>query len=142
MDRQGAVYAHLADSVDSRSFMDQVLLFRRMSRQEYLDVPPSVDEAFFARLDALKSSGTRVDRFADREPLWSSRRPVTVRAAIAAVVVVFMVGWMLPYAGDEEQTAFLSQEEERVLFDTPQARVMQSYIYVFEPGLTIEADAE
>ena len=142
MERQGAVYAHLADSIESRSFMDQVMLFRRISRQEYLEVPPSVDEAFFARLDRLKSSGERVDRFLEREPLWRTRRPVSLGTAIAAVVVVFMVGWFLPYADQGQQTGFIAQEEERVLFDVQQTRVMQSYIYVFEPGLTIEAEAE
>ncbi|MDA0378554.1 MAG: hypothetical protein O2899_03590, partial [Bacteroidetes bacterium] len=67
LERQGALYAHLAERVEAQSFMDQVLLFRRMSRQEYLDVPPAVDESFFVRLDALKSSGERVDRFLERE---------------------------------------------------------------------------
>jgi anti-sigma factor RsiW len=142
LERQGELYAHLSRNIEARSFMDQVLLFRRMSRQEYLEVPPAVDESFFAKLDALKSSGERVDRFLEREPLWNSRKPVSLRAAIAAVVAVFMVGWLLPLAGDEGQTSFIAQEEERVLFDMPQTRVMQSYIYVFEPGLTIEAEAE
>lgn len=142
LDRQGRLYAHLAENIEARSFMDQVLLFRRMSRQEFLDVPPAVDESFFARLDALKSSGERVDRFLEREPLWNSRKPVSLRAAIAAVVAVFMIGWLLPLGGDGNGTAFIEQQEERVFFDMPQTRVMQSYIYVFEPGLTIEADAE
>lgn len=142
LERQGDLYAHLARDLEARSFMDQVLLFRRMSRQEYLDVPPAVDESFFARLDALKSSGERVDRFLEREPLWNTRKPVSLRAALAAVVAVFMIGWLLPLAGEDAQTTFIAQEEERVFFDIPQTRVMQSYIYVFEPGLTIEAEAE
>ena len=142
LERQGGLYAHLSEDREAQAFMDHVLLFRRMSRQEFLEVPPAVDESFFARLDALKSSGERVDRFLEREPLWNSRKPVSLRVAIAAVLGVFMVGWLLPIAGGSQGTAFIAQEEERVFFDIPQTRVMQSYIYVFEPGLTIEADAE
>lgn len=141
LDRQETLYEHLAGDRRSRAFMDHVMLFRRMSRQEYIEVPPAVDDAFFKRLDALKSSGERVDRFVEREPLWNSRRPVRIRTAVAAVVAVFMIGWFLPLLDEPEETAFLAQEEERVAFDIQQTRVMQSYIYVFEPGLTIEADA-
>ena len=142
LERQEDLYAHLAQDRKARSFMDHVMLFRRMSRQEYIEVPPAADEAFFRRLDALKRSGERVDRFVEREPLWNSRRPVSLKTAVAAVVVVFMIGWFLPALSDNTETAFIAQEEERVAFDMPQTRVMQSYIYVFEPGLTIEADAD
>jgi len=142
LDRQEELYAHLAQDRKARSFMDHVMLFRRMSRQEYIEVPPAVDDAFFRRLDALKRSGERVDRFVEREPLWNTRRPVSLKTAVAAVVAVFMIGWFLPVMADSNETAFLAQEEERVAFDIPQTRVMQSYIYVFEPGLTIEADAD
>ncbi len=86
------------------------MLFRRMSRQEFIDVPPAVDDAFFKRLDALKSSGERVDRFVEREPLWNARRPVTMRTAVAAVVAVFMIGWFLPLLEEGEETTFLAQE--------------------------------
>lgn len=142
LDRQEGLYEHLAGEKRSRAFMDHVMLFRRMSRQEFMDVPPAVDDAFFKRLDALKSSGQRVDRFEEREPLWNSRKPVTVKAAVAAVLAVFMIGWFLPLLEGGDETAFLAQEEERVAFDIQQTRVMQSYIYVFEPGRTIEADAD
>jgi len=142
IERQGALYEHLAVDGQSRSFMDHVMLFRRMSRQEYIEVPPAADDAFFKRLDALKRSGERVDRFEEREPLWNARRPVRLRTAVAAVVAIFMIGWFLPLLEEGEETAFLAQEEERVAFDIQQTRVMQSYIYVFEPGLTIEADAD
>lgn len=142
LEKQEGLYAHLAENPDARSFMDHVMLFRRMSRQEYIEVPPAADDAFFRRLDALKRSGERVDRFEEREPVWNTRRPVSLRTAVAAVVAVFMIGWFLPVVSDSEETAFLAQEEERVAFDIQQTRVMQSYIYVFEPGLTIEADAE
>lgn len=141
LDQQEDLYAHLARDRNARSFMDHVMLFRRMSRQEYIEVPPAADDAFFRRLDALKRSGERVDRFVEREPLWNTRRPVSLKTAVAAVVAVFMIGWFLPAMSDSTETAFLAQEEERVAFDIPQTRVMQSYIYVFEPGLTIEADA-
>lgn len=139
LDRHGDLYARLADDDSSRSFVDQVMLFRRMSREEFIDVPQSADDQFFERLAALKKAGQQIDRFEDREPLWNARRPVSVRTAVAAVVVLFMTGLMLPLSG-AEATGFIEQEQERVMFETPQTRVMQSYIYVFEPGLTIEAE--
>ena len=76
--------------------MDSVLVFRRMSRQEYISLPPAADESFFARLAHLKSVNDNVDRSADRAPLWSARRSVSVRAAIGVAVGVFLFGLMLP----------------------------------------------
>lgn len=141
LERQSDLYAHLAETPESRSFMDMVMLFRRMSRQEFIELPPAADERFFERLAEVKASNERFDRVEDRKPLWNTRKPVSVRTAIAAVVVVFTVGLMLPYSADNE-TIFIAQEEERVYFDMPQTRVMQSYIYVYEPGLTIEAEQD
>ncbi|MDA0683947.1 MAG: hypothetical protein O3A57_05925 [Bacteroidetes bacterium] len=139
--KQSDLYAHLAESPSSRSFMDMVMLFRRMSRQECIELPPVADERFFQRLAEVKASNERFDRVEDRKPLWNARRLVSVRTAIAAAVVIFTVGLLVPLSADTG-TTFLEQEEERVYFDTPQTRVLQSYIYVYEPGLTIEAEQD
>ena len=45
-DRQANLYSHLAKHPESRSFMDNVMLFRRMSRQEFIAVPPAADDEF------------------------------------------------------------------------------------------------
>lgn len=139
-DRQADLYSHLAEHPESRSFMDSILLFRRMSRQEFIAVPPAADDEFFDRLATLKASKSQIDRVQDREPLWNLRKSISMRTALATVVAVFMVGLLLPISNTTDATSFLEQEEERVFFDIPQTRVLQSYIYVFVPGLTIEAD--
>jgi len=141
-ERQADLYSHLAGNRESRAFMDNVMLFRKMSRQEHIVPPQASDDRFFERLAMLKESNEKFDRFEDREPLWNARRPVSVRAAVAAVVAVFMVGLLVPMATPASITSFIDQEEERVFFDAQDTRVLQSYIYVFEPGLTIEADKD
>ena len=138
-DREAELFAHLSEDDNLRSLMDSVLLFRRMSRQEFIALPPAADDRFFKRLAEVKAGSEKVDRATDRQPLWNARRPVSVKSAVAAVAAVFIVGLSLPMAGDANSTQFLAQEEEMVLFDAPQTRVLQSYIYVFEPGLMIEA---
>lgn len=139
-DREAALFAQLSKDDELRSLMDSVLLFRRMSRQEYIALPPSADDRFFQRLAEVKVGVSKIDRIQDREPLWNTRRPISVKSAVAAVAAVFIVGLSLPMTGDGLTTSFLAQEEERVFFDAPETRVLQSYIYVFEPGLMIEAD--
>jgi len=119
--------------------MEAVMLFRRMSRMEFISLPPSADDRFFRRLSELKEVGEKIDRAQDRQPLWRASGSVSVRSALAAITAVFLIGLLVPISG-KTSTAFISQEEEQVAFDSPHTRVLQSYIYVFEPGLTIEAD--
>jgi len=140
LEKQSDLYGHLADNRESRAYMDNVMLFRRMSRQEHISPPQVADDRFFERLALLKESNEKYDRFEDREPLWNAKRPVSVRAAIAAVVAVFLVGLLLPITNTSGMTTFLDQEEERVFFESPDTKVLQSYIYVFEPGILIEAE--
>ena len=100
--KQSDLYAHLAESPSSRSFMDMVMLFRRMSRQECIELPPVADERFFQRLAEVKASNERFDRVEDRKPLWNTRRLVSVRTAIAAAVVIFTVGLLVPLSADTQ----------------------------------------
>ena len=138
-EKEGALFNKLSSDQNLRELMDSVLLFRRMSRQEYISLPPAADDRFFQRLAEIKDGMGKVDRSGDRQPMWNSKRPVSLKSAIAAVAAVFIVGLSLPMS-NHSTTVFLAQEEEQVRFNTPQTRVLQSYIYVFEPGLMIEAD--
>lgn len=138
--KQTALFSRLATDESLRSQMEAVMLFRRMSRQEIIALPPSADDRFLARLAELKQVNERFNRAEDRQPLWRANRSVSIRSALAAVTAVFVIGLLLPMSRTNGSTRFIAQEEEHVTFDTPQTRVLQSYIYVFEPGLTIEAD--
>ena len=138
--KQTALFSQLASDSSLRSQMEAIMLFRRMSRQELISLPPSADDRFFSRLAELKQGNEQFNRAEDRQPLWRANRPVSIRSALAAVTAVFVIGLLLPMSGSNGSTRFIAQEEDHVTFDTPRTRVLQSYIYVFEPGLTIEAD--
>jgi anti-sigma factor RsiW len=138
---QPALFAHLAVCDACRRTMDGVLTFRRMSRQEFLHVPPAADDVFFERLAQLKQRSDRVDRAAERRPLWHARRAVSLRSAVLTAIVVFMVGVFLPANTPEESAAvFVEIEEELVEFPAFQFPFREpTAVYVFYPGLTIEA---
>ena len=140
LSKQAALFNHLSQDDELRAQMEAVMLFRRMSRMEFVALPPSADDRFFSRLTELKEVSDKVNRVEDRQPLWRSNRSVSFRSALVAITAVFIIGLSLPISGGGQSTAFLDQEEEQVAFDSPHTRVLQSYIYVFEPGLTIEAD--
>lgn len=137
--RQAPLFSALSADESLRKQMEAVMMFRRLSRQENIVLPPAADDRFFKRLADAKVSFDKTTRSADRQPLWRATRPVSIRSALAAVTAVFVIGLMLPLS-QSGHTAFIAQEEEQVSFDVPQTQIMQSYIYVFEPGLTIEAD--
>jgi len=138
--KQTALFEQLSHDSELRTQMEAVLMFRRMSRQEHISVPQAADDRLFERLAEMKAGLQKFDRAEDRQPLWKANRRVSVRSALAAVTAVFLIGLLLPMSGSDNSTTFLSQEEEQVTFDSPRTRILQSYIYVFEPGLTIEAE--
>ena len=120
--------------------MDAVLAFRRMSRQEYLAIPPAADEQFFERLAALKKRSDKYDRAEDRKPLWSAKKSISLRSALALAVVVFLVGLILPMpARTDYATALIQLEIERVQFEPSDSIVIQSHIYHWIDGIVVEA---
>lgn len=140
-ERQGGLFEHLANCGECRARMDSVMEFRRLSRQEYITVSPMVDDAFLERLAGLKKSNDRFDRTEDRRPLWNARQSVSVGTAVLAVTAVFVIGLMLPVAGDADTAEPTVQfVEERVEFEDVPSEIRQSPIYVFVPGLTVEAN--
>lgn len=143
-DQQPVLFAHLAHCRSCRRTLDAVIKFRRMSRQEHLSVPPAVDEAFMNRLAHVRDAAHRIDREADRRPLWQARTRVSLRGVVVASVVVFCLGLLLPTPLSSPATAAVQVEfgDERVEFADPlldPAVVPASAVYVFYPGLTIEA---
>lgn len=140
IERQESLFEHLATCSDCRARMDSVMEFRRLSRQEYITVSPQVDDAFLERLARLKKSNDRYDRTEDRRPLWNARQSVSVGTAVLAITAVFVIGLMLPVAGDPGTAEPTVQYvEERVEFEDVPPEIRESPIYVFVPGLTVEA---
>ncbi|MFQ5569026.1 MAG: anti-sigma factor family protein [Rhodothermales bacterium] len=136
---QPSLFAHLATCDHCRRTLSAMMEFRRMSRQEVLTVPVTVDDAFFKRLDKMKRGSKRVDRYVDRRPLWHVRAPVSLRAATMAAMVLFIAGLMFPRnAGEPAGMALVEGLEERVEF-VDQSRYWREAVYVFYPGLTVEA---
>lgn len=147
--RQAELFAHLASCDACRRTLDGILSFRRLSRQENLVVPPALDDAFFKRL-ATHKAHTRVDRAAARRPLWQLRWAVSLRAGVVAAVVVFTLGLLMPvnvqepYAEQPPMQLVVGEEE---LVELPPAlaaepKTRNETLYVFYPGLTIEADKD
>ncbi|NNF03587.1 MAG: hypothetical protein HKN17_03890 [Rhodothermales bacterium] len=140
-ERQELLFEHLAACSACRARMDSVMEFRRLSRQEFISVSPAVDDSFLERLARLKKSNDRFDRQEDRRPLWNARQTVSVGTAVLAITAVFVIGLMLPMTGDTHTAEPIVQVvEERVQFEDAPSEVRESPIYVFVPGLTIEAD--
>jgi len=138
---QPALFEHLAACSDCRDMMDSVLVFRRISRQEYISLPPAADESFFARLAQIKSVNDSIDRSADRAPLWSARRSISVRAAIGVAVGVFLFGLMLPMPERTIRNAPLIQmSAEMVDFGTSDSMIILSHIYTYIDGPMVEGE--
>ena len=145
---QPALFEHLSQCPECRHTMDSVMSFRRMSRQEYIALPPAADEQFFARLAVVKQQADRVDRSSDRAPLWSARRSVSLRGALAMAACVFMFGLMLPMPERSTLSPPLIQmSAERVDFSTTDSMVIErqiyeTHIYTYIDGPTVEGDRE
>lgn len=142
-DRQAALFAHLSTCACCRRTLESVLTFRRLSREEPLVVPPAVDDAFFKRLASHRESHENVDRAAERRPLWQSRAPISVRTGVAAAVIVFLLGLLVPTNIDSTvarfQPAVVGMQEFVELRPVAADRPPSETLYVFYPGLTVEA---
>ncbi len=142
--RQQALFLHMTSCAECRSVMEAVLTFRRMSRQEYINLPPAADDRFFKRLAEIKTAGDQRDRTSERAPLWHARRSISVRAGVSAIAAVFLIGFLLPVVSPGAGPT-VHFEAERVNLTDPVAwappEIKESYVHVFYPGLTIEADS-
>lgn len=135
---QPSLFAHLATCACCRSTLEAMLAFRRISRQESFVVPPSVDDSFFKRLDHHKRQHNRVDRKAERS-LWQARAPVSLWLAATVAGFLFVAGLLVPVnAWESPLPALVDGIEDRVEFADP-IKLRPEAVYVFYPGLTVEA---
>lgn len=140
---QPKLFAHLAVCEESRRHLDSIMRFRRIIRDENLGVPPAVDDAFFKRLAKHKKATALRNRASDRTSLWRERTPLTFRGTVMVFVMVFLMGLFTPLSGpspDYASSRWVYGEEEFVEFpDYNGLFGLSSTMYVFYPGLTIEA---
>jgi len=138
--KQPELFEHLASCKTCRRTMDSVLAFRRMSRQEYIALPPAADEVFFERLNRLKQQNDQVNRSADRKPLWDAKRSISLRSALALACIVFLVGLLVPMpARTDYATALIQLEVERVQFEPSDSIIIETPIYYLGDGIMVEA---
>lgn len=151
---QSTLFGHLAGCESCRQELEGVMKFRRMSRVETLTVPPSIDAALFKRLQKHKAIMKKIDRAADRRPLWNTRTAVSLRAMVITAMLVFLTGLLFPgnheisnSAGHVHEPVYgaygiVTGADEFIEFADLDIRSSTSTIYVFYPGLTVEAIAD
>ena len=156
-DAETMLFSHLAGCPRCRQRFSAVMEFRRVSRLDVVSVPPAVDDRFFQRLDRVRRDGTRRDRYMERRPLWQRRAPISLRSAAAMAVVLFVAGLLWPRPLEERGWSLQGQspierhieaqrplqvpvfgQDERVELPTSVSPLGEA-VYVFYPGLTIEA---
>lgn len=137
---QAALFAHLSSCAECRSLLESVLQFRRMVRLEKTAVPPAADDAFFQRLAEHKERRPEAESGSHRRR--ARRRWTAPVAAAAAAFLLFAAAFNLTsppqgsplVVGEEEQVELPEQA-----FAKRPAIADRQAIYVFYPGLTVEA---
>lgn len=138
-DDQVTLFEHLAGCTQCRSELDAIMTFRRISRQEYISVPPAVDDEFYKKLAAHKSQDINQSDV-DRSVL-AANVPMSLRTIILAASVVFLIGFFIPGNMTSADTKVVETRQERVnLASTSATSSMLEAVYVFYPGLTVTAD--
>jgi anti-sigma factor RsiW len=126
LDRQGELFAHLAESREARLLFNALMDFRLATRMDAISVAPAVDEALFRRIDGLRANVQRNAQHAeDRRPFRALRRRVTVGAALAVVVFMLALGALLPGPPPVETVRIVPVEHAEP-------------VYVIYPGVTVE----
>ena len=141
-DQQARLFAHLAVCESCRRTLEGVMAFRRVAREENLNLPPAVDEAFLKRLAKHRSATVAPARAPERRPVWRRSAPVSMRTASSVALGVFVIGLLMPLNAnttEKRMLAWVSGEEERVVIEDELPIVEASTVYVFYPGLTVEA---
>ncbi len=141
LEDQSALFAHLAGCRACRVELEQFMHFRRMIRTEPLAVPPAFDDGFFKKLDALRVTTSRVDRAGDRRSLWQHKTPLSYRAVVIAASLVCLSGLLFPANAPENAAAgqVFGMDETIEFTDLSPTQAGTATLYVFYPGLTIEA---
>lgn len=138
-ENQPPLFSHLAVCDSCRRTLEATMDFRRMSRQEVISVPAAVDDQFFQKLNQVKKRAETVDRWADRRPLWQAKTRVSLRVATTVALFLFLAGVFVPMnSQDVLADELVEGVEERIEF-MPRNQFRGEVIYVFYPGLTVEA---
>lgn len=134
---QPDLFAHLSRCKTCRRSLDAVMAFRMLSRSETVSVPPIADAALMARLDVLKK---REDGQDQTHTLWERSLNVGLGRAAAALVVVFLLGAGFARLPAHETVPLVSASQENIAPVSGQELFWRvEPVYVFYPGLTIEA---
>ena len=145
VNEQPAMFTHLASCEDCRQQLEGVMNFRRISRGENLVVSPALDAALFKRIQKHKVMMRRIDRAEDRRPLWNARASLSIRTTVITAILLFLTGLLMPAQNqsDYARLGYVTGEDELIEFaDLELGEGNTSTLYVFFPGLTIEADKE
>ena len=138
-DDQVILFEHLAVCDDCREELDAIMTFRRISRQEFIQVPPAADDVFFERLAAHTSpdpAQTDIDR-----SVLAANVPMSLRTLLLAASVVFLIGFFIPSNISSADQKVVETRQERVnLASSSTSRSVLEAVYVFYPGLTVTAD--
>lgn len=141
-DVQAELFRHLAGCERCRRYLESVVAVRRIVADEPLQLPPAYDEAFLHRLASHREAVSRAKQRTERRDRLHAAIPTAGRAAVLTLVLGLVVGNILK--NEPHQTAIsrdVVAEEELVNF--PTVRNVTTHfapVYVFYPGLTVEAD--
>ncbi len=137
-ERESKVFLHLARCEACRRYLNSVLSLRRIMREESIEIPPWADDHLLARIDRQRKAGERSARLHESGPLWSTGATVSVRVAMVVMFLAVLSALLLTRPRGDD-AVYVLVEQERVLFDE-RSNVDGTEVYVFYPGLTIEAE--
>lgn len=139
LEREAQLFRHLASCSACRTHLNGVLAFRRVSREEYIEIPPWADDELLVRIDARRRARERTSQLHTSQSLWSASTTVTVRSLVLVVAAVVLSAVL--FVERIPSTGRIIVEQERVQFGNADT-APGSEIYVIYPGLTIEAERE
>ncbi len=137
---QPRLFSRLASCLVCREQFNATMRFRQLAREERIELPPAVDDAFFRKLAERQKSPLRVNRYADRRPLWEVRRQISLRSIAFGIILAFVSGIQF---GDGAFDRFfdqtrIRQQVEYVSLEEAAAPVPH---YLIFPGLMVEEDS-
>ncbi len=141
-DGQSDLFGHLAECEQCRRYLESVIALRRIVAEDQIRLPPSFDEDFLQRLAHHRESvGPSKDR-QDRQSYFRTVIPRAGRLAVLTLVLGIVIGHIFTILPSEPESAQrIVAEEELVNFPTFRNADLQfAPVYVFYPGLTVEAE--
>ncbi len=137
--QESTLFRHLSQCAGCRDYLNGVLAFRRISREEFLEVPPRADDGLLARIEEIRQTEQKTARLHAHDSLWAARATVSVRSLVLAFGAVLVSAVLLSGLG-KPSPGYVLVEQEHFRFDRTPSIV--SEVYVFYPGLTVEAERE